>query len=405
MPIYEDQISHKEMEKLASDGHTCGQCGSRLSVCWGGSFGINGYILRCGADISHNTITRHDKEYEEKIRQIKEARGMDTKALMKMDKTTMLARVGQAKFPKDLTPAEHQMMADVCISYGLDPVMQELMIYQGNPYPTINARYRKAQETNKFDGINTRPATAEERKARNCKEGDYLYCAEVWVKGCSHPFVGWGKVRAAETKGSEYLPIVKDPDRQAEKRAEAMALRKGFSMPVPFLSWEEFEELQAEKATVDKSTGTIVEGEFKVTTQNDLGTCPIHNIPLVPGKGNLPPYCPTRVDGTGRSTGKKVWCKGKPLAAEVTQQEPVGDLIPEEAEQTDQPEQEAPVANTVATRDPATIQTITDLFKACNQDWKMQPADVVKEAGYNSKEDISERPSEIYRRIKEFKGK
>lgn len=188
---------------------------------------------------------------------------MDTTALMKMDKNQMLARIGQAKFPKDLTSAERQMMAEVSISYGLDPIMQELMIYQGNPYLTINARYRKAQETGKFDGLDSRPATVEERKERHANEGDYLYRAEAWVKGASHAFVGWGRVRAIETQGNPNLPIVKDPDRQAEKRAEAMALRKGFSMPVPFRSFEELQEEIAETADgrqVSTKTGEIFEG-------------------------------------------------------------------------------------------------------------------------------------------------
>lgn len=206
---------------------------------------------------------------------------MDTTALMKMGKTQMLARIEQGKFPKDLTKQEVALMVEVSISYGLDPLMQELMIYQGNPYPTINARYRKAQETGKFDGIDTRPATEEERKVRHAKEGDYLYRAEVWVKGASHPFVGWGRVRAAETQGSPHLPIVKDPDRQAEKRAEAMGLRKAFSMPVPFQSWEEFQERRAEtdieaeyKVVVDEKTGEITEPEPKPELEPEPAPAP-----------------------------------------------------------------------------------------------------------------------------------
>lgn len=192
---------------------------------------------------------------------------MDTTALMKMDETAMIARIAQAKFPKDLTLVEKKLMAEVSISYGLDPLMQELMIYQGNPYPTINARYRKAQESGKFDGIDTRPATQEERIHRHAKEGDYLYRCEVWVKGSSHAFVGWGRVRASETNGDVHLPIVKDPDRQAEKRAEAMGLRKAFSMPLPFQSWEEFEEHRAEAVIDVPNVGKVslqtgeIEGE------------------------------------------------------------------------------------------------------------------------------------------------
>ena len=81
--------------------------------------------------------------------------------------------------------------------------------------------------------------------------------------------MGWGRVRVAETKGSEHLPIVKDPDRQAEKRAEAMALRKAFSMPVPFKSWEEFQEERAELENGrEVDVGTTV---TEPATQENIG--------------------------------------------------------------------------------------------------------------------------------------
>lgn len=265
-PIYETEMTLEAMKKRAKT-HRCGECDSPLDVAWGGSIGYEGYILRCGQSVEHNIMTDYkkpSKEYEEGNKLFRRLHGMDTKALMKMDKNTMLARVGQAKFPKDLTVTEKQMMVEVSISYGLDPLMQELMIYQGNPYVTINARYRKAQETGKFDGIDTRPATEPERKARHAKDGDYLYRCEVFRTDASHPFVGWGRVLAKETHGSEYLPVVKDPDRQSEKRAEAMALRKAFSMPLP--GWEEAEMTLANTnaRVIDKGTGEIIEGEVTV---------------------------------------------------------------------------------------------------------------------------------------------
>ncbi len=42
---------------------------TRVMVAWGGAYGINGYILRCGNDITHAGITRHDVKYEEKRRE------------------------------------------------------------------------------------------------------------------------------------------------------------------------------------------------------------------------------------------------------------------------------------------------------------------------------------------------
>lgn len=51
------------------------------------------------------------------------------------------------------------------------------------------------------------------------------------------------------------------------------------------------------------------------------------------------------------------------------------------------------------TRDPETIKTLNDLFKACNEDFKLQPAEVIKELGVETQSDISDTPAECYRRI------
>jgi hypothetical protein len=50
-------------------------------------------------------------------------------------------------------------------------------------------------------------------------------------------------------------------------------------------------------------------------------------------------------------------------------------------------------------RDPATIKTINELFKACFDDFNMQPDQVIQELGYSSQSDISELPSECYQKI------
>lgn len=60
-------------------------------------------------------------------------------------------------------------------------------------------------------------------------------------------------------------------------------------------------------------------------------------------------------------------------------------------------------------RDPSTIKTITDLYKACNEDFtipdkdgkpqKMQPQTVIKELGVGSPSEISDTPEECYRKI------
>lgn len=269
MPITEEQMTRRDMETVVRDGHLCGSCGGRLSVAWGGSLGIDGWILRCVKDINHGTITRHDKDYEEKIRIEKESRKLDSTSLMAMDQNTMIQRVNMAKFPQELTAPDKKMLAEVAVTYGFDPLMGEVTIYQGRPYVSIDGRYRKAQETGRLDGVETRPATEQERKNWQIPEGDYFFRAEVFVRGSSRTFVGWGRVRTVETTGKGYKPTETNPQRMAEKRAEAQALRKAFHIPLP--SVEDFGspeddpvpethfDIEGEGKVLDRVTGTITE--------------------------------------------------------------------------------------------------------------------------------------------------
>jgi len=261
MPIYADEVPFEELRRLGRY-HVCAECGAFLRLAW--SNDRDCYELICSRFEEHNGIRRfgRDPEIDEIRNKLKGAPlPMETTALQKMNQTQMLARVNQARFPKDLTVADRGIMATVAIEYGLDPLFGELMIYQGRPYVTIDARRRKAQETERLDGINSRPATKEEKEARRVPDEDYLFLAQVWVKGAGHPFEGWGRVSQKEIGAmvaaakshnmkEDALPIVKDPAAQAEKRAEALGLRRAFHIPLP--SFEEivegaFEELTHEK--------------------------------------------------------------------------------------------------------------------------------------------------------------
>ena len=137
--------------------------------------------------------------------------------------------------------------------------MGEVTIYQGRPWVSIDGRYRKAQETGDLDGVETRPANKQEREDWGIPEGDYFFRAEVYRKGASHPFVGWGRVRGSETKpgskndpDSTFKPIQSNPQRMAEKRAEAMGLRKGFHIPLPSIEDIGTPEADEVKVTVER---------------------------------------------------------------------------------------------------------------------------------------------------------
>jgi hypothetical protein len=61
---------------------------------------------------------------------------------------------------------------------------------------------------------------------------------------------------------------------------------------------------------------------------------------------------------------------------------------------------EEPAPLPQAIRDPATVRTLNDLYKACHEDWDMQPKDVIHDLGYRSQMDIVETPTECYLKIR-----
>jgi len=248
MPIYEPEIKYADMKRIVEDGHVCGECGGRLNIAFIG--GKN--VLRC-ANLEHHTITMHDYKNEERIRQHK----MDSTALTKLTENQMLARVSMGgKFVDDLNPVEKRKLASLARFYGFDPAMGEMTIYQGRPYVSIDGRYRKAQETGKFNGVESRPATKEEYESQRIPPEDYLWRADVHVKGAAYPFVGWGRVFAGETMGGKgFKPVEKNPQRMAEKRAEAQALRKAFHIELPSIE----EVGTPDDPNIIESTARVVE--------------------------------------------------------------------------------------------------------------------------------------------------
>ena len=180
---------------------------------------------------------------------------MESTSLMKMDKNTMMERIDAARFPQALNPAEKKMLALVAITYGFDPLMGEITVYQGKPYVSIDGRYRKAQESGIFNGVTSRPATKQEREEWQIPDGDYFVKSTVEIKGGGH-FEGWGRVFKAETVGGKgFTPVEKNPQRMAEKRADAQALRKAFHINLP-----SFEERGIDDDTpfVNIDTGEII---------------------------------------------------------------------------------------------------------------------------------------------------
>jgi hypothetical protein len=177
-------------------------------------------------------------------------------AAVPIDQAEAMLPAIQATWPKDVAanPVMQRMIARIAIAYGLDPLMGELIPYQGKPYVTIEGRLRKAQEHEAYRGLECRPATEQEREAFRCGPNDHLWRAEVYRADWPKPVIGWGRVRSDE--GS---PVAKQhPQLMAEKRAKARALRDAFSIPLP--SAEDAAEYNpAPMQYVDQGTGEIVD--------------------------------------------------------------------------------------------------------------------------------------------------
>ena len=240
--LYDKDMSLAEMERKVAAGYVCA-CSGRINVAWGGAFGYQGYVLRCGKDPTHNTITRYPKNSAYR-RQIEEALRMNSEVLARLTQKQMEARVDMWQWPHVLTKEEKDRVVSKSRLLGLDPALGELSLYHGEPHVTIAGRLRKAQETGCFGGVNSRPATAAEKKARGYGEKDHAIIAQVWRTGAAHPFEGWGVVTQREvernraaTKDKEdpedELPVVKDPPQHAEKRAIARSLKLAFHIPLP----------------------------------------------------------------------------------------------------------------------------------------------------------------------------
>jgi hypothetical protein len=288
MPLYaSESLTIDQIDRMVKT-HTC-SCGANLTKAWGGATGHNCFMLRCANNIGHNTF--HVKGQIDKVPENlrREYTKIMTTEIAKMNESQMLARVNQARFPAELSANERRLMAQIALQYELDPLMNELTIYQGRPYVTYDGRMRKAQETQELDGVETCPASKDEREAFELKPGDKLWKAIVYKKGSSRGYTGWGKVRAAETEapvksdGSKgragYRPTETNPDRMAEKRAEMFAIRKAFHLPLPTMidgvSAGDEDEAEEALAKYNAETTIVEVKEVKETKKTEPGPAPV----------------------------------------------------------------------------------------------------------------------------------
>ena len=287
----------------------------------------------------------------------------------------------------------------LCANYGLNPLMKHVFLIPfnrkkngvivGTDWVTvlgIKAKRLLASRRGPYSYIEDTPRVmtdAEQKKTFGQVEPEKLW---VITKG-KDPTTG------AEAVGHGFWPKNKEPyGTDKGNTAFNMAAIRSESQMVDRLRPGEMPE--GIDVVPEEMAEGVIEGEYKVvngTTGEKTESKP---------ESEAPPkehWCEEhnceyerKVRGTSvwyaHSLPGGKWCNEK-KKAEASTEEP------------SQPEPEPEAVPGELKRDPSTIKTLNELYKACNEDFKMQPDQVITELGVSSQSDISDTPEECYRKI------
>ncbi len=170
----------------------------------------------------------------------------------------MEQRIQKARFIKDLSPEQRQLLAEVAIAYGLDPVMGELILYEGKPFATVEGLIRIAHRSQCFAGLEDRPMTSEEKAAYGYT-APVCWLAKVYRSDWQVPAVGTGT--ADPNKPYRHnLVEPQFPQRMARVRAIRQALKLAFPNSLPFAA----ESAEERGVVIDRQTGEIIDSTATV---------------------------------------------------------------------------------------------------------------------------------------------
>ncbi len=429
-PIYEEdgRITREYLEELRRY-HKCKECGARLDVFL--DMVLHKAYLACTdyPRTHHEGIEREASRYEkggieeltiQKRREIMaEEHGEEkTKALTKYIGGGVLTKPIITEIVNTLWGQAPQIEKTkaimLCQTYQLNPLMKHLYLVgyrrkdkdtkkwvvdsQGKPVLDwsimigIGATRLMAQRKHNYSYLDMTPrqATKEEisKILGDTADPNCIY-GFVWIKDVDTGAEAYGlrgidrddKIKGEE-KGNTHL-------NQACVRAERLALDRQYpgEMP-PNIEVVDERYIDATYRIVNEKTGEITEHtaeaaeiagsgatEIKEEPKPKEHWCEEHNCAYERKKrGSSSWYAHKFGDG---------WCN------EIKRKEPGPAAEP--AEQEEQPEKPK--------RDPGTITTLNELFKACNQDFGLQPDQVLAELNVSSQNDISDTPAECYSKI------
>lgn len=430
-PIYEsEELSREDLDKLRRK-NKCKECGGRLDVFL--DFDTGKAFLACSdyRRTGHEGIEREPSRYEkgglselnlETRREIvAEEHGVEkTKALSRYIGTGAMTKAIATEIVETLwgeAPAIEKGKAILlCSTYQLNPLMKHLYLVpykrrdkegeyildkQGKAVQDwsmqmgIGATRLLAQRKHNYSYLDMTPrkATPEEVKKILGETADpnfvygFVHIKDVDTKAEAFGLRGISitdKIKGVE-KGNTHLNM-------ACVRAERLALDRQYPGEMP--------------QDVEIIDERFIEGDYKVLDVKPEGEEP---------EGTTEPEAEPSAEeqDANRVLGSETtehWCKEHNCAFQLKTSR-FGGFYSHKVkggwcnEKKEEEEPTKPAAETEAekptkpARDPETIRSLNDLYKACNEDWKLQPDQVCKELGVSSQTEISETPADCYRRI------
>jgi hypothetical protein len=168
------------------------------------------------------------------------------------------------------SPVQVELVIALCQKHGLVPELGHIVLISDRAYVTNAGLLHKSHDVGDTEGILTRPAVPEERSdflLGNDAGAIHIWRCEVWRKGQTRPYVGWGQVKPGE-KGAGGS----NPAEMACTRAVNRALRLAYD--VGMTSLEEIAEDAPSARTVDTATGEIVQVAQQPATQQRTQPAP-----------------------------------------------------------------------------------------------------------------------------------
>jgi hypothetical protein len=415
-PITEDKITHDEMMIRQRKGFLCAECNALLTVCWGGAFGYDSYILRCSKDVNHTGIA---KKAELSALQTPDELQIGYGRLAKIRRSKLEKEIGKEKgtalapyagkgyltkieareiiatiWPEAVkeAPAVVERAIMLCAQYGANPLRKHLFlvpyknqegrrtweIIEGIDFARIAVR-RKIEYSYLDD---TPRIMTEEEETRIYRKLDpnkvRAICRLKDLKnGAIYP--GYGECNGSGIKGL-------DKGNSAENMSMIRAERSALKRMAP-------DALPDDVQTMDTSTMQIP----KVTVtedgrQVDTNTGEITQI--------LPLNAPQATEGEFTPVPEESTTPEPEAAPEVKQSESDKAFNKlESASEVKVPAEEKPKKNGKKYFDPANIKNIGDLFQACFDNLNMSRFEVMAEANIKSPSELTDLPAVAYQKI------